>query len=266
MESPKPSENGTAVAVDDAPGDPSRPLAGRSLVIGLGLVALMVVALTGLAMSLAMARAHTTAEARLHTIADLRASQVAMWLGERRADGEFLVSSRYLQALLAKRSASDAAVRDQAQLEILQRLDDARRIYGYQAVYLADAASGTASSVGGSASLEPRVKDALAHSAATGTVETLGPYRDRDGAVWLDVVAPLASSDGRHTASIVLRVDPKRSLFPMLQAWPTPTESGESLLERRAGDVVEILSEPRFSTDAAANRRIPLGDERRLAT
>ncbi|MEI7994805.1 MAG: EAL domain-containing protein, partial [Methylococcaceae bacterium] len=59
---------------------------------------------------------------------------------------------------------------------------------------------------------------------------------------------------------IVLRIDPTIYLYPLLQSWPTPTASAETLLVRRDGNDVLFLNDLRFRADAALNLRINLSN------
>jgi PAS domain S-box-containing protein len=53
-------------------------------------------------------------------------------------------------------------------------------------------------------------------------------------------------------------IDPKVYLFPMIQRWPTPNETAETLLVRRDGSDVQFLNELRFHKNTALQLRFPL--------
>ena len=58
--------------------------------------------------------------------------------------------------------------------------------------------------------------------------------------------------------AVVMSAEADDSLFPMLQDWPIPSDSGETLLVRRQGDQVLYLNELRQQKDTALNLTIPL--------
>ena len=44
---------------------------------------------------------------------------------------------------------------------------------------------------------------------------------------------------------LVLRIDPGKVLYPLLQSWPTASKSAESLIVRKEGDEIVYLNELR---------------------
>ena len=103
----------------------------------------------------------------------------------------------------------------------------------------------------------PELLAAVVLARRDGKVHRAGPYRGLAGQVRLDYVAPLSAVSG-PTPFIVLQVDPADWLYPMLQAWPTPSASGETLLFQRDGDQALFLNELRHRKDTALNFRMPL--------
>ena len=77
----------------------------------------------------------------------------------------------------------------------------------------------------------------------------------------LDLVAPMVAVDAtgpRTVALMLLRLDPRASLFPLLQAWPTPNDTAEVLLGERRGDAVIYLNEPRHQKGLALSHAVPI--------
>ena len=77
----------------------------------------------------------------------------------------------------------------------------------------------------------------------------------------ISVVAPLYNATGPGTepfAALVLITDASQFLFPLVQFWPTASETAETLLVRRDGDEVLFLNELRHQQDTALKLRIPL--------
>jgi PAS domain S-box-containing protein len=93
------------------------------------------------------------------------------------------------------------------------------------------------------------------------TVLFSGLYRGRKNDIRLDLVVPLIIvRDGApvQTGSVVLRTDPARILFPLIQSWPTPSQTAETLIVRRDGDDVLFLNELRHKKNTALTLRIPV--------
>ena len=78
-------------------------------------------------------------------------------------------------------------------------------------------------------------------------------------------MAPLFDEAGRGQqplGCLVLVNGDSRFLFPLLQVWPTPSRTAETLLVRRDGDHALFLAATRHRANAAFNLRLPLSDDR----
>ncbi len=83
---------------------------------------------------------------------------------------------------------------------------------------------------------------------------------DSDSPV-IDVIAPLYDprTDARvPIAAVVLQIDPAQFLYPMIQSWPVPSRTAETLLVRREGNDVLFLNELRHRSLSACRLKIPL--------
>lgn len=78
---------------------------------------------------------------------------------------------------------------------------------------------------------------------------------------------PILETDrtARPLAVGFIRVDPSEYLYPLIQSWPTPSKSAETLLFRREGDSVLFLNELRHRKNTALLLRIPLSQKSVLA-
>ena len=77
----------------------------------------------------------------------------------------------------------------------------------------------------------------------------------------IDVVAPLFSETDKTknpNGAVILQIDARQFLYPLIQFWPTPSRSAETLLVRRDGDAVLFLNDLRHQPDTALKLRIPL--------
>ena len=70
----------------------------------------------------------------------------------------------------------------------------------------------------------------------------------------LDVIAPLEGASGEPAGAIILSRDPRDFLYPLLQDWPSPSSSSETLLFRQEDDTVLYLNDLRFAPDSALRR------------
>ena len=82
--------------------------------------------------------------------------------------------------------------------------------------------------------------------------------------VRLTLVVPLLVTERNKTVpvgTLLLRVDPYQFLYPLIQSWPTPSDSAETLLIRRDGDEVVFLNELRHRKNTALKLRFKITEE-----
>ncbi len=117
-------------------------------------------------------------------------------------------------------------------------------------------------------SLEGKTPDTEAYSTAMAeAIKVRGPVmtdlHQDDSYLFphLSTVTPVFSAqehDSSPEAVLMMIHDARRFLFPLLQSWPVPSKSAETLLVRGDGDDVVYLSELRHRKTDARNLRLPL--------
>lgn len=198
-------------------------------------------------------------ERQLAAIADLKVRELAQWRSERIGDGRVLLENESFAGLVESLLGEPGAQGARAGLERwLLRL---RQAYGYERVFLVDP-SGAALSAS-PPTPEPvanHLRAAIPEVLARREVRFLDFHRDGPGRpVHVSVLVPIRSPRAqRALAVLVLRVDAGTFLYPLIQRWPVPSRSAETLLVRRDGDHVLFLNELRFQRGTALNLRRPL--------
>ena len=87
--------------------------------------------------------------------------------------------------------------------------------------------------------------------------------RDKNQLIYIDITIPLYTNPEKHegfSGVVLLRIDPDKYLYPLIQGWPTPSRTSETMLIRRDGDSVLYLSEVQHSKNTALRLRKPLTD------
>lgn len=85
---------------------------------------------------------------------------------------------------------------------------------------------------------------------------------ETDDVPHLDMLVPIIrASQGkeRSIGMFLLRCDPREFLYPLIQSWPTPSPTGETLLVSREGGEVVFLNELRHQKNTALRLRFPAG-------
>jgi len=201
-------------------------------------------------------RHHELAADELQAIGSLKANQIAEWRAERLGDAQIEAASTGLIAAAA-RYLQRPTPADEA--ELTAHFEVAREAYRYRDVMLVRTNGQVALSLTGELQvLGEEAKTALAQMIRDRrpvlTDLHLGPG---SMPAHLDSFAPVVT-EGRVVGAIVNCTDPQTLLFPLIQSWPVPSETAESLLVRREGDEVLFLNELRHRQGSALSLRIPV--------
>jgi diguanylate cyclase (GGDEF)-like protein/PAS domain S-box-containing protein len=195
----------------------------------------------------------------LRSIAELKAGQIESWLDERRNDADEL-TERATIIEMAERwlKRGDAG----AKAYVQARMNTLVRTHGYETVLLhADGRRAPASDTLAEPVADKVWRELLPLALGSGRPQLSELYRDSTGKIRLDFVVPLRlSGPQRMVGAMVLRAPVERFLFPLIQSWPTSSQSAETLLVRRDGDHVLFLNELRHRKGTAVTLRLPLDD------
>jgi hypothetical protein len=101
---------------------------------------------------------------------------------------------------------------------------------------------------------DPALRAAALKAVAGNTVVRTEAARDVPGRLRVDFVVPLPAVED-HRPLVVLRSEAADRLLPLLQTWPVPSASGETVLFRRQGEQVIYLSALRHPPDAQTTLR-----------
>jgi PAS domain S-box-containing protein len=195
----------------------------------------------------------------LLAIADIKVGQIASWLRERRDDAAVIVSDPMLARSVKQALSGDRA----AKAELLRWLGTVAATSDYSDAFILDRAGREALAARGRPpqATTPQLAAAVAEASRTRR-ETLSElYIDAvSGRIYMDLVVPVLPEEagGAPIATVVLRIDPRRYLYPFVQSWPKPSETAETLLVRREGDQVVYLNELRHQKNTALRLRLPV--------
>lgn len=201
----------------------------------------------------------------LQVIASLKSDHITHWLNERKGDA-FLLGQQSVLAELFSRWLSHGRHNDDDHKMLTSRLAAVSQAYGYQDVMLLDAnAEPLLNATSAQVHLSPQLKK-LAQSAISLRQTIFSDLYRNESAPGQPVSFGIASpmtvkpSNGKTkiVGVLVFQVDPKLDLYPMVRAWATHDLMAETLLIRREGDEVVVLSELRHQPGSALKIRKPL--------
>lgn len=193
----------------------------------------------------------------LQAIAALKISQLVQWRKDHTADVT-VISQR---VFFIKRIEQWLANQNDNNLkkDILTYLQNLQKAYAYEALILLSVNGDPLLKVGSELdqfdeATRQKLKEALARRENTYT----DFYYCHCEHIYYDIIAPLFNENGRPIAMLIFRSDPNDFLYPLIQSWPTPSKTSETLIVRQEGDSVLFLNELRHRKDSALKFRIPL--------
>ena len=238
---------------------------GPSHKIPLGLIVSMVVVLLGIAAGGAWfyraqeKAVRQQAEDQFTAVARLKAEQIITWRAERFSDAAGLVMNPLFDETVSRYLGNADSDAGQKLLDIFQRFAGQNQ---YRDVLLVDPDGVTRLNLSGRVDMRLEYADAFETAMRDRkTVVTNLHVEPQYAETHLSIVCPIPSRDDESApplGAVVLVCDAAHWLYPMIQAWPTPSETAETLLVRRDGDAVLFLNDLRFEPNAALKLRIPL--------
>jgi PAS domain S-box-containing protein len=211
------------------------------------------------------------AEQTLSSVAELKTGQISGWYSERRSDAEVVLRNPMimtrLRQLLSAPPGTDSAVDIQAWME------GTRELYRFHRLVLYDARGvprlhAPAGAPGSGIPPLTGNQDFLA-AMRNGSVQAsdLRSASADPGHFCLDFWVPVPSAPGAKAPApgvVLLDIDPDQALFPLIQSWPTPSRTAETLLIRREGNDVVFLNRLRHRSDDPLAFRMPMDSTRHV--
>lgn len=193
----------------------------------------------------------------LLAVADLKSRTIAFWRGDHYDDSRVIANNRFLASQVNRWLRAGAPASSALREEILSWMSGRQQYYHYTVIAIFDPRGNLLLSAPDNAVVEvnSREREGLARAALIRKAVFTDLYRDpASGEILADIFVPfvVAASDGERTCAVLMiRDDPRRDLFPLVQSWPTPSPSAESLLVRREGDRIVFLNELRHRSNTA---------------
>ena len=185
----------------------------------------------------------------LTAIGSLKADQIAEWRKERLSD-----VTRFAQGPTLTRAVDKD---DHEDLRIILNLNRKNRFYEEALLVSRDLL------LLGSATEKPLPLTEVSRKTIAKVLASQAPalsdfYLGIDGTVHIDVAAPVYSVTNTVTSVLILRCAASDYLYPLLQTWPLPSISAETLLVRKEDDSVLFLNKLRHQTHSAMTLKLPL--------
>ncbi|NJD06867.1 MAG: PAS domain S-box protein [Methylococcaceae bacterium] len=205
------------------------------------------------------------AQDTLSSIADLKQKQIAEWMANLRKTPDLMISGGLL-AYTVERWLRDGKPANEDADRIRKRLAVIREVNELASVHLIDR-EGRGVMTSGLDIPPPAIADTL-QALQDRSVRVTGVHRadgEKPGETHVDVIAPLTVEKDGHLMSVgalAYHIELANYLFPLIQSWPTPSATAETLLVQREDDQVVFLNRLRHRPDAPPLRlRQPITGE-----
>ena len=192
--------------------------------------------------------------ANLQAIAKLKAGQIENWLDERQRNAAVIMANETLNGQIGQLAAGTLNASKQVNLK--HYLESLVQQYGYVGIVVLSSERKVLMAIGsdpkrGAAGSETELEAAaqrLATLTPQGHIERSGIYLDALGHPLMHWIVPIGQSRSateQPSATVVLRINVENFIFPVIQAWPTASPSGETLLIRREGNTAVFMNQLR---------------------
>jgi PAS domain S-box-containing protein len=203
-------------------------------------------------------------QSELSAIANLKASEVIAWKNERLNDADLLIFNPLLKdGILSLTSGKN----EKAKQDIDRWFEMMLSLYDYESIILLDKDEKEIYNYPNNENVKPQLffndyyekvlkskKSVLTDIQITDTLS---------GKTELNLVVPLTEIKKNDTAlygTMILKINPAKYLFPLIQSWPTVSNTSETILLRKEKNSVVYLNELKNKNDSLIKLRVELND------
>lgn len=194
-------------------------------------------------------------EHQLASISELKINQLVQWRKERLGDAHVFYQNAAFSSLVQRYFSNPNDIN--AKKRILTWFEQVTTAYQYNRICLHDTKGVERLSFPVEVVLPSSVFEKRSHEVlSTKTIAFQDFYRDEtDQHIYLSIIIPiLDTARGNRILGIVaMRLDPIIHLADIIQRWPIPSKTSETMLVRQEGDEIVYLSELRFRENTVLN-------------
>ena len=194
----------------------------------------------------------------LVAITVLKVGQIANWRKERLAEAQVIQGSRIMPGQIEE--FLDDPRKTGFRKDLLDRMLLLKKNYDYSEIFLVDANGEALLSVDSTAAdIGPHSKTMVLEAIHSGKVVLTDIRRtDLSKTIYFSLIVPILLPNSRPVGALLLIIDPNRFLYPLIQTWPVPSRTAETLLCRHEGNDVLFINELRHRKGTTLSLRFPL--------
>lgn len=184
----------------------------------------------------------------LNGIINLKIEELSKWRSEHFRDLKILTDNNTLRKII-----SDFLAGKELPISIKDIFLPLTEDYDYKSIFIADS-----NDVIRFSTAEKEAGLAFPAGNNSDAPDLFFDYDSSD--IYMDMSIKIPYSGGKGSGTLVLRIDPEAVLYPLIQNWPVPSKSSETLLLRKDGDSVVFLNDLRHVKNSALRLRLPASD------
>jgi len=202
----------------------------------------------------------TEVDNQLTAIADLKVSQIVLWRNERLADGNIFLNNEVFAENVVSYLKNPNNLEGKNYIQTW--LKKVKTSFDYDAVFLSDT-SRTKRIIVSEKTERPKslISPSKYDSLKSGKMVFEDFYRDETlHKIFLKVLIPVIDekNNNQFIAIVELRIDPETYLYPLIESWPTPSKTSETLIAKREGDSAVFLNELKFRKNTTLKDKISI--------
>ena len=205
----------------------------------------------------------TDLERTLISIANLKVDVIDQWRKKKTAEAAIFSEKAFY--LASFETWLDGRNNKEFRAQMLEWMEQTRNIWDYHSITIINKKGNIVLHTGQAESnrMDMQLRRLYDDALNTGAIKFGDFYRCRDcGKIHVDIVAPLRLVSKGGKSSIfgvaVFKIDPDEFLYPLIQSWPVPSRTAETLLVTREGDDVVYLNELRHSKSPPLSLKLPI--------
>jgi PAS domain S-box-containing protein len=190
----------------------------------------------------------------LHTLANIKSSEIKQWFSERLSDAKYLYSNDYLNENLPKFIRLPARTDS---LKIAKSIESMFINHDYKNILIINEENKCVLSMDRRREEVYNI-DSIKSAVKNDKIIISNFYiSSKDSGIDLDIYIPVFSEEG-SVSVIIMKIDPYKIVFPIIQNWVVEGSSGESFLVYTEDDSVVYINGLKFNNALPLSFKLPV--------
>lgn len=193
----------------------------------------------------------------LNVVANLKIDQITKWQFERLSEAKFFPSvGKFIKSTVF---LSEDKGDKEARSYLVKTLLPIKEQHKYKNIFITDTSGDVLFSLDSSFTyVDSVINNNIKAAVEKDSIFVSDFYFSHSHSeIHLDIYSPIKDNNKKIIGIFVLQINPQEYLFPMIQKWPAAGKSAETLICRKEGNAVRILTEGKTLKNDSMNIVIP---------